>query len=345
MEDPYKQQLQTIKDNVPKVHEAGRSAGYNEGYYAGFVGGNSLGQEMGYKAGYEEGQQNPDTDTLESVLGTRPTYADYMDELENTRRTMVDGINAQGTEITATYEDTMGELLPKVAEGVALVYQQGVAFGTADGREQMLDEIYGSVNIDPGSGPVNYNYLFAGALCNDSTFNLKGYDIICTQNTVDGTFMYSGITDIKALLEAREATMDFSKSVFISNLFRNSLTPRIPSLDFSGASNVTNIFFGCKNLHTVDGFKISEKMTYTSQVFNGCAALEHVAFSGTLNCNGMSVSASPLLDMSSLLSLLNILKDNSSTGTKYTVTLGTTNLKKLTDAEKAVATQKGWTLA
>ena len=33
------------------------------------------------------------------------------------------------------------------------------------------------------------------------------------------------------------------------------------------------------------------------------------------------------------------------TGTVWTVTLGTTNLAKLTDAEKAIATQKGWTLA
>ena len=65
---------------------------------------------------------------------------------------------------------------------------------------------------------------------------------------------------------------------------------------------------------------------------------------GVLNCNGMNVSACPLTK-DSLLSLLAILKDNSSTGTKYTITLGATNLAKLTDEEKAIATEKGWSLA
>ena len=46
-----------------------------------------------------------------------------------------------------------------------------------------------------------------------------------------------------------------------------------------------------------------------------------------------------------ILSILNCLKDYKDSGTTYTVTLGATNLAKLTDAEKAIATQKGWTLA
>jgi hypothetical protein len=47
------------------------------------------------------------------------------------------------------------------------------------------------------------------------------------------------------------------------------------------------------------------------------------------------------------MSIINTLNDYSTyTGTTvFKVTLGSTNLAKLTDAEKAIATEKGWTLA
>ena len=51
------------------------------------------------------------------------------------------------------------------------------------------------------------------------------------------------------------------------------------------------------------------------------------------------------LTVDSLLSLFNALKDYSSEGGTYTCTIGSTNLAKLTDEQKAIATNKGWTLA
>ena len=47
----------------------------------------------------------------------------------------------------------------------------------------------------------------------------------------------------------------------------------------------------------------------------------------------------------SLLSILNALKDYSSSTSSWVCTLGTTNLEKLTEEQKAIATEKGWTLA
>ena len=46
------------------------------------------------------------------------------------------------------------------------------------------------------------------------------------------------------------------------------------------------------------------------------------------------------------MSIINCLKDYSTdtSGTSHTVTLGTTNLAKLTDEQKAIATEKGWSL-
>ena len=50
------------------------------------------------------------------------------------------------------------------------------------------------------------------------------------------------------------------------------------------------------------------------------------------------------VSMEELNSIINALKDYSGSGKTYTCTLGATNLAKLTDAEKAIATEKGWTL-
>ena len=45
------------------------------------------------------------------------------------------------------------------------------------------------------------------------------------------------------------------------------------------------------------------------------------------------------------MSVVDALQDYADSGTTYTVTFGAVNLAKLTDAEKATATGKGWTLA
>ena len=63
--------------------------------------------------------------------------------------------------------------------------------------------------------------------------------------------------------------------------------------------------------------------------------------------NGLDVSYCEYLTHDSLMSIINCLKDYSDyTGTtNWVCTLGATNLAKLTDAEKAIATENGWTLA
>ena len=56
----------------------------------------------------------------------------------------------------------------------------------------------------------------------------------------------------------------------------------------------------------------------------------------------LDLSGSPLLTHDSLLNVINEASDV--TSSPKTLTLGATNLAKLTDEEKAIATNKGWTL-
>ena len=58
----------------------------------------------------------------------------------------------------------------------------------------------------------------------------------------------------------------------------------------------------------------------------------------------VSLSSSSYLTHDSIIGLLNNLKDLTG-DTAKTITLGSTNLAKLTDEEKAIATNKNWTLA
>lgn len=100
-------------------------------------------------------------------------------------------------------------------------------------------------------------------------------------------------------------------------------------------------FMQCYKLHTIAIIR-STATTYFTNAFDGCKELVNVTFDGVVGRN-INLSASTKLSHDSIISLFNCLETKTS-GTQ-TVTLGATNLAKLTDAEKAIATEKGWTLA
>jgi hypothetical protein len=85
---------------------------------------------------------------------------------------------------------------------------------------------------------------------------------------------------------------------------------------------------------------VHENLKYTN-TFSNCPALTTLIIEGTIGQNGFDVSSCTKLSHDSLMSIINALKSGVS---GLTVTLGSANLAKLTDAEKAIATQKGWTL-
>lgn len=99
-------------------------------------------------------------------------------------------------------------------------------------------------------------------------------------------------------------------------MFRDcsSLTT-IPQLDVSNVTNMSNMFYMCSSLKSIlmTGMKVS-----------------------------FFISSSTKFEESDLVTILNNLATVTST---QKLTMGSTNLAKLTDEEKAIATNKGWTLA
>lgn len=112
----------------------------------------------------------------------------------------------------------------------------------------------------------------------------------------------------------------------------------------TSSSSWNSSFNSCKSLKRIKKIGVLESHTFT-RVFENCIELEEIAIDGTIGQNGFDIHWSTKLTHDSLMSIINALADKSGTGTTWTITLGTENLAKLTDGEKAIATQKGWTLA
>ena len=88
----------------------------------------------------------------------------------------------------------------------------------------------------------------------------------------------------------------------------------------------------------------SSLTTLGASVFAKCDVLTNVTLGDGFNCDNLNLSASSKYTVDILVGMLAALADRTGQ-TTYTLTLGTSNLAKLSDEQKAVATAKNWTLA
>lgn len=118
-----------------------------------------------------------------------------------------------------------------------------------------------------------------------------------------------------------------------------------------GTTNIgTQLFYGCTSLKTVflpssitSASGNSLTVTSSLYVFSNCTALEDVQLGQDWNMS-LRLDISNNLTVDSMIAMFNSLKDLTG-DTAKTLTLGETNLAKLTDEQKAIATDKNWTLA
>ena len=132
-----------------------------------------------------------------------------------------------------------------------------------------------------------------------------------------------------------------------------------PEMNTSNVTNMTKMFYGCDKLTTVPLYDTS-KVTRMEEMFWHCSDLQTVpAFDCTnvTNMNNMfascrslksilmtnigvslNIASSTLFERADLVTILNNLATVTST---KVLTMGATNLAKLTDEDKAIATNKG----
>ena len=105
----------------------------------------------------------------------------------------------------------------------------------------------------------------------------------------------------------------------------------ITSLNYAG-------FNGCNSLQILDGFNGEGITTFG----NGLQCGSIGVFKNITNITSELKLTANLLDRQSLINLMNAL---GTTSTEKILTVGAVCLERLTDADKAIATGKGWTLA
>ena len=114
-------------------------------------------------------------------------------------------------------------------------------------------------------------------------------------------------------------------------------------LNLNNTSNVTNFFMSfayCENLKRINGIDFSSATGDCN--FTACYNLEKIQLTGKISFNRLVLSDSTKLTHETLLSILYALEN---TENPKKLILGKINLEKLTDNEKAIATEKNWTLS
>lgn len=169
----------------------------------------------------------------------------------------------------------------------------------------------------------------------------------------------SSLTSIPKLNTSNVESMDY----MFSNCSRLS---DVPQLDTSNVTRMDSMFNNCGNITSLPLLNTS-KVTSMHYMLGGCQRLTEIPAFDCANCTDDSalkgfmlyayaVTAIHLrnikvrLDISSPRNLtreaiVEVLNNLATVTSTKTLTMGETNLAKLTDEDKAIATNKGWTLA
>ena len=180
------------------------------------------------------------------------------------------------------------------------------------------------------SAETNMSNMFQN--CN----SLTSAPLFDTSKVTDMGSMFSGCTSLTSI-----PLFDTSKVTNMIYMFIgcNSLTS-VPLFDTSKVTNMYYMFGNCRSLTSVPLFDTS-KVTNMYYMFSNCTSL--TTLGGFLNLKvNLDISKAPNLTHDSLMNVIN--KAANVKSSPKTLTLGSTNLGKLTSAEKAIATNKGWVL-
>lgn len=218
-------------------------------------------------------------------------------------------------------------------------------------------------SLDVSSWDVSKTRNFA-SMFNGCSY-LADLDGIEEWDTGSATSMDSMFVSCSQLTALDLSGWDTAKVTTMGYMF--SGCTYLASLDVSGwnlgakLTNMNQMFNNCFRLTSLDltGWDLAAVTAMTS-TFNGCTALatltggKAVAADGGIDGDAsyfgkgprvnFSVTNSANLDHDSLMFLLYWVQDRTGLAAR-TLTLGATNLAKLSTAEKAVATGKNWTLA
>ena len=227
--------------------------------------------------------------------------------------------------------------------------------------------------LDPNYKPDKFNDMSEAidVILNNSSRGYKIKKLTITKNglydsefeaykpvVVDVPQISEDGTLLKNLLDATKSTY-----YLFNNYTGTSIDGLISYLDTTNVTNMSYMFVGCRNLISIPLLNTS-KVTSMVVMFRGCTKLTSIPQLDVSNVTDMlymfdsctkleeihmtgmkvnfDISSSTLFTREALVEILNNLAAVTST---QRLTMGATNLAKLTDEDKQIATNKGWTLA
>lgn len=303
------------------------------------------------------------------------TIANKLNKLLNTKQAIKQAIIDKGVDVSdnTVFADYPGKIESIVTEGADPYYEELWNKITNNNTDyQYLFHYYTGTELDANkldtSNVTDMSYMFNN--CNKLTsLDISNFD---TNKVTDMSYMFwncGGLTSLdvsnfntdnvtemqymfcycEKIKELDVSNWDTSKTTNIASMFNScyQLTSikGINNFNVSKVTNISGVFSGCKALTSLDvsNWDVGHITAYYyfNDTFNNCESL--VDFYPPQNINTqIDLSNSIALSHDSLVRILNNLKTKTST-TK--LILGSTNLAKLPDEEKAIATNKGWTLS
>ena len=204
-------------------------------------------------------------------------------------------------------------------------------------------------------------YMFSGCLA------LQSIPLLNTSSVTDMSFMFYDCNKLTTVPQLDTSSVTNMEWMFMGC----ELLTTVPLFNTSNVTNMSDMFKFCTKLTTIPQFNTSN-VTDVSSMFYNCPALESIPeldfgnvgmtslFLGRSNLPnlttiggfrnikvGFDIRNAPNLTVQSLMNVINNLYDFVGNGESINsqLRMGETNLAKLTDEQKAVATNKGWQLS
>lgn len=234
---------------------------------------------------------------------------------------------------------SIAEKLTTIAENEQKVYEAG--------RKAELDLLWDTIQIK--GNRTDYSYYFMD--WDGSVFYPK-YDFNLAATTIHGSGANIGVFrnfnkgytkfDLSERLEECGVVINTSECTTLQYLFMGANVSRIPTIDLSKVANSYMAFYDTRAT-AIDGLIFSETTIPNNNTFLYSGNLTTITKIEGVIAKSISFSYNPL-DVPTMNRIIAHLKDYSSIGGTYTLTFKQDRETMLTDEEKAVATNKGWTL-
>lgn len=246
-------------------------------------------------------------------------------------------------------------------------------YGTADSKKGSLNisDSYRCISPTVKAVTIFGNRSMYFSVASPANYNCE-VEYLNTQDWADDTTVTSMSWKFASLINIKHLTLPFTTPnvTDFGNFLRQCTmleTLDISTFNTSSATNMSYMFNGCQRLKRLDlSHFVTSKVTNFNSMFNGCFSLYDVDFSN-LDTSGATTTPITMFSYCPNLtnlkvgkinksfkfsdcnrlsheSLLNVIAALEATEDALTLTIGSTNLKKLTEEEIAVATEKGWTV-